>query len=71
MEQMLIDFEPKNHHDLTEDEIHKLECLAQYRNELTQIHLAQVPDNCKSTYEWELMKPPQEYKVSDRTKRNT
>ena len=62
MKQMLIDFEPRNHYGLTESEVHQLECLAEFRNELTQSQLAQAPDNCKGAYEWELIKPYEEYR---------
>ena len=43
---------------LTEDEILELEALAQFRNDLAEIRQARLPDDCKGSYESELMKQP-------------
>ena len=47
-----------NHYGLTEDEILELEAMAQFRNDLAERRQARLPDNCKGSYESELMKQP-------------
>ena len=50
-----------NHYGLTEDEILELEAMAQFRNDLAETRQARLPDDCKGSYESELMKQPTGY----------
>ena len=47
-----------NSHWLCEDCLHELECLAEFRNDLADRRMARLPDDCKGSYESELMKQP-------------
>ena len=53
----------RNHYGLTEDEVLELEAMAEFRNNLADRRMARLPDNCKGSYESELMKQPTGYVV--------
>ena len=53
--------EERNHYGLTEDEVLDLEAMADFHAAMHEVWVSNLADDCKGSYESELMKQPSGY----------